>query len=132
MSPFLIILITIGSLFMIFQVAVYIKSKKSVGNPIIFDKIDPEIASKMKDISGLLYFHSPSCHNCKTQTPIIENLKNKYDSIISVDASQNLQTARAFNIMGTPSILFFGGNKIKGYYVGVKNESFIIEKLKSV
>jgi len=132
MSPFLIILIVLGGFFILFQAAVYIKSKNSVGGPIPFDKIDSKIADKVKDQSGLLYFHSPTCHNCKTQTPIIENLKNKFDSIISIDASENLRTTRAFNIMVTPSILVFSGNQIKGYYVGVKNESFILEKLKSV
>lgn len=132
MSPFLIIFMVIGTFFILFQLAVYFKSKKSVGNPILFDKIDSELGAKIKDKNGLLYFHSPTCHNCKTQTPIIENLKQKFDSIISIDTSQNLQVARVFNVMGTPSILFFGGNKIKGYYVGVKNESFILEKLKSI
>lgn len=129
MNIFLIIGISLISLFVLFQIFVLIKSKRSVGNTIPFDKIDDAIASKIKDKKSLLYFHSPSCHNCKTQTPIIEKLKKEFDSIVSVDTTQNLETARALNVMGTPSLLFVGANKIEGFYVGVKNENFIRERL---
>ncbi len=132
MSPFLIVIIVLLSLFIFFQVGFYIKSKQSGGYQISFDKIENEIGEQIKDQKGLLYFHSPSCDNCKTQTPIIEKLKNKINNIISIDASQNPKTSRALNVMGTPSIIFFSGNIIRGYYVGVKSESFIVDKLQSI
>jgi hypothetical protein len=43
-----------------------------------------------------------------------------------------MKTAKAFNVMAIPSILFFKGNKIAGYYVGVKNEKFILEKFNNI
>ena len=129
MNPFLIAVIALISLFIIFQLYALIKSKRSVGNTIPYEKIDHEIANKIKDKKSLLYFHSPSCHNCKNQTPIIEKLKKEYESIFSIDTTEYIDTARAFNVMGTPSILFLGSNKIEGFYVGVKNEAFIREKL---
>jgi thiol-disulfide isomerase/thioredoxin len=132
MSPFLIIVVVLLSLFIFFQVGFYLKSKQSVGNPIPFDKMEGEISKKVKDKKGLLYFHSPTCHNCKAQNTIIEKLKNEVNNLISIDASQNQQTARALNVMGTPSLIFFSGNKIKGYNVGVKSETFILNKLQSI
>jgi len=132
MNPFLIAVISLIALFILFQIYVLIKPKRSVGIIVPYEKIDSEIANKIKDKKSLLYFHSPSCHNCKTQTPIIEKLKKEFESIISVDTTKNLKTARTFNVMGTPSLLFLGSNKIKGFYVGVKNEVFIREKLQII
>lgn len=131
MNPYLIVVLVIAALFLLLQGWMIIKSKKSVGKLIPFDDIDPIIKEQIKDKKGLLYFHSPSCHNCKRQTPIIETIQKNNENIISVDASKNLQTARTLNVMGTPSIIFFNGNKITGYYVGVKSESFILNKLKT-
>lgn len=131
MNPYLIVVLVIAALFLLLQGWMIIKSKKNVGKLIPFDDIDPIIKEQIKDKKGLLYFHSPSCHNCKRQTPIIETIQKNNENIISVDASKNLQTARTLNVMGTPSIIFFNGNKITGYYVGVKSESFILNKLKT-
>ena len=46
------IFITIGILvfaFILFQILVFIKSKKNVGNPIPFDKIETEFIQEIKD-----------------------------------------------------------------------------------
>ena len=130
MNPFLIFGLVILSIIIGVQILGFIKSKKSVGKLIPYDNIEKEIVEKIKGNSGLMYFYSPSCGNCKTQTPIIEKLSEKFKNIISIDASKYLKSSRAFNVLGTPSIVLFGGNKIKGYYVGVKSEKFIVEKLK--
>jgi len=129
------IFITIGILvfaFILFQILVFIKSKKNVGNPIPFDKIETEFIQEIKDKEGLIYFYSPTCGNCKVQLPIIEKVKNKINNLLSIDTSKHIKTAKAFNVMAIPSILFFTGNKIAGYYVGVKNEKFILEKLNNI
>jgi thioredoxin 1 len=129
------IFITIGILvfaFILFQILVFIKSKKNVGNRIPFDKIETEFIQEIKDKEGLIYFYSPTCGNCKVQLPIIEKVKNKINNLLSIDTSKHIKTAKAFNVMAIPSILFFKGNKIAGYYVGVKNEKFILEKLNNI
>ena len=129
MSPILIIVLIIFSLILLFQIWGYIKSKKSVGSDIQYSEIEEEFVDKLKDKNGLIYFYSPQCHNCKTQTPIIEKISKMYSNIISINAAANIKTARVFNVLGTPSTIIFSGNKIKGYYVGVKNEDFLIDKL---
>lgn len=132
MSPFLIIVLILFALILLFQVWGYIKSKKSVGSEINYSDMEEEFVEKLKDKKGLIYFYSPRCHNCKTQSPIIEKISNNHRNIISIDASSNLKTARVFNVLGTPSTIIFSGNKIKGYYVGVKNEDFLIDKLTNI
>ena len=42
-----------------------------------------------------------------------------------------MNTAKAFHIMGTPS-LFLGTKIIEGIYVGFKNENFVREKMQSL
>ncbi|MBI1931866.1 MAG: thioredoxin family protein [Ignavibacteriales bacterium] len=128
---FTIVIILIG-IFTLFQFFMYLKSKRSVGKIIPYDMINSEIWGKIKNKKSVLYFHSPSCHNCKVQTPIIEKLKNEFNCFLSIDVSKDLQTAKAFGIMGTPSLIFLGTKTIEGFYVGVKDENFIREKLKSL
>ena len=131
MSPFLIVVLAILAILISFQFLGYYKSKKSVGSPIPFEEIEQECIEKIKGKMGLIYFYSPRCSNCKTQAPIIDKISEKFDDIVSIDATKNLQTARAFNVLGTPSIILFGDDKIKGYFVGVKSEAFLEAKLKS-
>ena len=131
MSPFLIIIAIVLSSVIAVQLWGLYKSKKSVGRQIPYSEIEQEFIDKIKDKTGLVYFYSPRCSNCKTQTPIIDKISKKFSHIISIDATNNLKTAKAFNVIGTPSIIFFAEDKIKGYFVGVKSEAFLEEKLKS-
>ena len=126
------VLIAIAIAFILWQIFVFIKSKRSVGKEIPFEELDSDLTDKVNDKVGLLYFFSPTCNNCKKQSPIIENISRKNANIIPVDTSKNLKAAKVFNIIGTPTFIFFGGNKIKGYYVGLKRESFILDKLNNI
>jgi len=130
-TTILILVIALIVAITLIQVLMFVRSKKSVGEAIPLDKIDVEIAENIRENSGLIYFYSPKCHNCKIQKPIIDKIKPDNYIILKVDVTQDLETARTLRIMGTPSLVFFEGNKIKGYYVGVKNESFILKKLRN-
>ena len=129
MSTTVIIIFIFLTLFLLFQIWAFTKSKRSVGKNIPFNDLDPDLSNKLKGKKGLIYSFSTSCSNCTKQTHIIEKIKGEYENIISIDAPKFNSIARKFKVMATPSIIFFGGNKIQGYYVGVKNESFIVEKL---
>ena len=117
---------------MLWQIFIYIRSKRTIGKNIPFEYFDNELINKIKGKSGMIYFFSPTCYNCKKQTPIIEKVKKEYDNIISVDVSKSVGIAKIFNIAATPSMVFFTGNKIQDFHVGVKKESVIIEKLKKL
>lgn len=130
MSPVLIIIFAILTLLIAFQIWGFYKSKKTVGKLVPYAEIEQEFVDQIKGKIGLLYFYSPRCGNCKTQTPIINEISKKLPNIISIDASKHLQTARTFNVLGTPSIIIFGEDKIRDYFIGVKSETFLEEKLK--
>lgn len=130
MSPVLIIIIVVFTLLIAFQIWGYYKSKKTIGKFVPYAEIEQEFVDKIKGKIGLLYFYSPRCTNCKTQTPIINEISKKLPNIISIDASKHLQTARTLNIFGTPSIIIFGKDKIRDHFIGVKSETFLEEKLK--
>jgi len=125
---FLTIIIGLILAFVLMQVYLVIKSKRTAGKPIPFENINNLVAEKIKNKKGLLYFFSPNCHSCKTQTPIIDKLKNEFPNIISIDLSKDIGTARAFSIMGTPAIVFVNNNFVDSIHLGVKSETFIRNK----
>ncbi len=125
---FITIIIGLILAFVLMQVYLIIKSKRTVGKPIPFENINNLVAEKIKNKKGLLYFFSPNCHSCKTQTPIIEKLKNEFPNIISIDLSKDINTAKAFSIMGTPAIVFVDNNFVDSIHLGVKSETFIRNK----
>jgi len=125
---FLTIFLILISAFILKQIYLIIKSKNAAGKPIPFDKLNDAISKKIKNKKGMLYFFSPICSVCKTQTPVVEKLKNIYPNIISIDISKDIKTAKAFNIMGTPSIVFVNNNFVDSIYIGFKSENFIRNK----
>lgn len=126
-----IVVVAVVLLIISFQIYSIIKSKRSVGKPIPFEKIASELSEKLKDKKALVYFHSPSCHNCKTLSPIIDRLKKDFTNIESVDISNDIDTARAFGILGTPALIFVNNNFVDSVHLGIKSEDFIKSKLQS-
>jgi len=126
-----IVIIAVVVLIISFQLYSVIKSKKSVGKAIPFEKMDQELSEKLKNKKALIYFHSPSCHNCKLLSPIIKKLKIDFANIESVDISNDIDTARAFGIMGTPALIFIDNNFVDSVHLGIKSEEFIKAKLQS-
>jgi thioredoxin 1 len=67
---------------------------------------------------ALLYFFSPSCGACKPLTPRFEALRRTNPAVHLVDVSQDLDVARSFKVMGTPSVIEIADGKIVDYVVG--------------
>jgi thioredoxin 1 len=67
---------------------------------------------------ALLYFFSPSCGACKPLTPRFEALRRTNPAVHLVDVSQDLDVARSFKVMGTPSVIEIVDGKIVDYVVG--------------
>ena len=68
--------------------------------------------------SGLLYFFSPGCGACKTMTPAVEELARKSPGIRAVDISRDMASARAFGIIGTPSLVVMREGLVADVRVG--------------
>jgi thioredoxin 1 len=67
---------------------------------------------------ALLYFFSPSCGACKALTPRFAALSRSNPAVHLVDVAQDLDVARSFQVMGTPSVIEIAEGKIVGYHVG--------------
>ncbi len=74
---------------------------------------------------ALFYFFSPSCRACYAMTPMMEQLSRKNKNVFKIDISKDMDTARKFGVMGTPSTVVVETGKIKEFLVGAQSESRI-------
>ncbi len=102
------------------------------GQSIDISKIRPDLRKFFDSEKLLVYFYSPNCTACKYQTPVIENLKNKKVNTLSIDVSKDLNMARIFGVMGTPSIAVMKRNFIAEFFVGYQDESKLLQSYHSI
>lgn len=78
----------------------------------------------------LIDFWAPWCGPCRTQTPIVENVAEKYSGRITVgtcNVDENSTIASALNIQSIPSlILYIDGEQVERF-VGVTPEDTLTE-----
>jgi thioredoxin 1 len=115
------ILAGIVALFILLQVAVRVSMARKKGKPA------PELGGKLgKEMSKggrtVLYFFSPQCGACKPMTPVFEKLAKSEKSIKLVNIADDMETARKFGIMGTPSVVVVEEGIIKDFRVGQMGE----------
>ena len=121
----LVIIIALVALFVLLQLSVIHQSKKQVG----------QTAPETTLTSGtdgtrpiLLYFHSPHCGPCKAMSVIITELAETDTNVISVDISQDLESARAYNVRATPTVVQVKDGVITQVLVGPQSR----EKLENL
>lgn len=119
------------TLFFAFQYYLIFRSKNISGQSIDLSKIRPELRNYFNNEKLLIYFYSPNCSACRYQTPIIENLRKHNFNTLSVDVSKDLQLARVFGIMGTPSIALMEKNLVKEFFIGFQDEEKLIKAYNS-
>ncbi len=69
----------------------------------------------------LIYFMAPSCGMCRSTTPVIEALARTRPNVVSVDASQRPDLARALHVMATPAFVVLDGGRVEQVAVGAKS-----------
>ena len=121
------VFIGIIALFFIMQFNMIRIAKKSKGIKLSGLRGDLKILEK-KGSKGLVYFFSPSCHACKTQTPLIREMKSEYKNIFDIDISKDFQTAGIFGIKATPTTITVEDGMINNVYLSAKPKEFL-EKL---
>lgn len=115
-----------------FQFYLIIKSKRIAGQSVDLSKIRPELRNYFEKDKLIVYFYSPNCAACRYQAPVIKNLEKHNINTLSVDISKDLQFARLFGIMGTPSIALMKGNNVKEFFVGYQEEEKLIMAYQSI
>ncbi|MBU0472728.1 MAG: thioredoxin family protein [Bacteroidetes bacterium] len=87
-----------------------------------------DIQELLKGKKSILYFYTPSCGACKTQSPIIDRLKDDIDFVGKIDLSDKREVATEFGILGTPTTAIMRGNNIEEIFVGLKKFDFLKAK----
>ncbi len=121
-----IIYIVLAVLLLIFALQFFMitAAKKSKGKKLT------GLNGKLKNLErngskGLVYFFSPSCHACKAQTPIIQELKSSNKNVFDIDISKDMQTAKVFGIKATPTTIIVENGTISEVFIGAKSKELL-------
>jgi len=58
------------------------------------------------------------CGACRAWTPEVKELSQKNHDVFVIDVSQQLEVARALNVMATPSAIEIRDGRVAGYHIG--------------
>lgn len=108
------------------------KAQRSKGKEVDISIFDDNIQTLLKSNKSILYFYTPTCGACKSQTPIIDKLDKETNAVGKIDLSINRDAAKEFGIMGTPSTAIMSGNRISEIFVGLKKENFLKSKFDDI
>ncbi|MBN2343389.1 MAG: thioredoxin family protein [Deltaproteobacteria bacterium] len=99
------------------RLLIQLKSAKMKG------KTAPSLAGKpgkwiQKGKNALFYFYSPSCGACAAMTPVVKNLAKSNDGVFPIDISRDMDTARKFNVMATPTLVVVKNKIVEDITIG--------------
>ncbi|MET0025214.1 MAG: thioredoxin family protein [Sedimenticola sp.] len=123
MSWIVVGITTLFSLFLLFQLMVVWQARKQVGRP------QPVTASPLKIDStrpALLYFHSPQCSPCRAMTPVVTEMGESDDNVISIDITRDMELARAYRVRATPTVVVVESGTITKVLVGQKSRTTLL------
>ena len=124
MESILYIVMAIAGLFVVMQLYIRLSAVFKKGKVIegVKGKLGSELLSGRK---LLVYFYTNSCAACKPMTPVVDRLKKEFKNIHKVNLATDMDTGRAFGVMGTPATILVEDQKIKSFNLGSKTESFL-------
>ena len=82
----------------------------------------------------LVDFFATWCGPCKTQSPILENLKNTLHdevTILKIDVDKNPKAAAAYQVQGVPTLILFKNGQIKWRQSGAANMQQLQQVIKN-
>lgn len=117
MQWLLVGLVLVLAMVMALQIAMLLRVRKQEGraapplNEVLPDGVEPQ--PRM-----LLYFYSEHCGPCRGVTPLVDALAERHDGVVKVDVRRNMETARRFGVMGTPSLVRVEDGIISRVHIG--------------
>ncbi len=86
------------------------------------------------DTPVLVDFYADWCGPCKTMAPILSQLAEEYDgkvkfAKVDIDVDGNKDLAVEYGVLSVPTLILFGGGKVKETMVGVTSKSKLKQKL---
>ena len=115
-------------IFLFIQLLPYIKAREIQGRQ-MSDLTDVFTDKQRQQPQLLLYFWSPRCSMCRNMTPIVDKLAQERDDVISINAAEDVDIARRFKVMGTPTLVLLKNGKVDKVLLGAKSEKTILALL---
>jgi len=123
MSTVLVVSILVV-IFLFIQLLPYIKAREIQGQQTP-DLTDVFTEKQRQQPQLLLYFWSPRCSMCRGMTPIVDKLAQEREDVISINAADDVDIARRFKVMGTPTLVLLKNGKVDKVLLGAKSEKSI-------
>ena len=123
MSAVLVVSILVV-IFLFIQLLPYIKAREIQGQQTP-DLTDVFTEQQRQQPQLLLYFWSPRCSMCRNMTPILDKLAQEREDVISINAADDVDIARRFKVMGTPTLVLIKNGKVDQVLLGAKSEKTI-------
>ena len=122
MDNLLYLLYFILALFVVTQIYVKISTYLKKGK--VVEGIEGDLGRSIDTgQKNLLYFYSNSCSACKPMGPVVDALKKEFETVHKINIATDMDIARKFGVMGTPSTVLIEHRKISSFLVGAKSES---------
>ncbi len=71
---------------------------------------------------ALFYFYSSHCPPCRTMSPRIDRLAQRFPNVFKVDIGESRELTRRFSITVTPSVIIVDRGQIAKAVVGTQSE----------
>jgi thioredoxin-like negative regulator of GroEL len=110
------------------QLVPRIVARRAIGTRV--PELESFLSAEQKRASRLLvYFWSPTCAVCRPMSKAIEAVGSA--DIVRINVLEALPLARAFHVMGTPSLAVVEGGVLKELQVGARSADQLRELLQS-
>ncbi len=115
------VLLAIIGLFIFMQLALRMSTRRLEGEPApeVSDLLDrpPEPGKK-----ALFYFYSNHCPPCRTMTPRVDRLAERFPNVFKINISESRELGQRFSITATPSVIVVDQGQIARAFVGTASE----------
>ncbi len=119
-----ILSLALAGLMVALQIAIRLRARALRGTPApaVGGPLGKRIA---RGKTALVYFHSPTCGACRPFTPRLQAMARANPAVHVVDVAQQLDVARAFGVLTTPSTVEIADGRIVDCRVGAPSRELL-------